>query len=165
MSRQRKMSDKGKKIRENSKDHHTLLALLFSARARRDGEISEPTCKNLVTTYKEFVKAVVAYQKKVNNMIKVKSSLKLDDDLEQRRKLIVHSFSLARNIHATGNNFHISEESDLKVGAEFLQLSTALSLQQQKRLKKMCATIRNASSYVEKMKLNEEREKLAKVMM
>lgn len=55
-------------------------------------------------------------------MLKVENSLKLDKDLEQRRKVIVHSFSLARNIYTTGNNFHPSEESDLKPGAEFLEV-------------------------------------------
>ncbi|KAI3500143.1 hypothetical protein L1887_35960 [Cichorium endivia] len=142
-----------------------IMGLQFHPERMRklaSNEFDYPGCP---AAYKEFVKAVVAYQKKVTNMIKVQNSLKLDKDFEQRRKLIVHSFSLARNIFATGNNFHISEESDLRIGAEFLESNTALSLQQEKRLKQMGATVRNASSYVEKMKLNEEREKLARVMM
>ncbi|CAI9282648.1 unnamed protein product [Lactuca saligna] len=125
-------------------------------------EFDYPGCP---AAYKEFVKAVLAYQKKLNNILKVENSLKLDKDLEQRRKVIVHSFSLARNIYTIGNHYHPSEESDLKPGAEFLESNTALSLQQEKRLKQMGATVRNSSSYMEKMKLNEEREKLARVMM
>ncbi|GKD43110.1 hypothetical protein Tco_1267755, partial [Tanacetum coccineum] len=39
----------------------------------------------------------------------------------------------------------------------------ALSLQQENRLKQMGATVRNASSYMERLKLNEQREKLARV--
>nr|KAJ0223428.1 hypothetical protein LSAT_V11C200063630 [Lactuca sativa] len=77
----------------------------------------------------------------------------------------IHSFSLLRNTYATGHSFHPSEESDLKSGAEFLESNTTLSLQQEKRLKQMGATVRNSYSYMERMKLNEEREKLARVMM
>ncbi|KAK1576207.1 hypothetical protein Q3G72_011888 [Acer saccharum] len=40
--------------------------------------------------------------------------------------------------------------------------NTALSLQQEKRLKQMGATVRNGGSYIERLKLNEEREKLAR---
>ncbi|KAL4582512.1 hypothetical protein LXL04_007062 [Taraxacum kok-saghyz] len=125
-------------------------------------EFDYPGCP---AAYKEFVKAVVAYQKKLNNMSKVEYSLKIDEDLEKKRKVIVHSFSLARNIYVKGNSFHSVEESDLNPGAEFLESNTALSLQQENRLKQMGATVRNASSYMEKMKINEEREKLARVMM
>lgn len=42
-----------------------------------------------------------------------------------------------------------------------LQSNTALSVQQEKRLKQMGATVRNAGSYVERLKLNEERERMA----
>lgn len=45
------------------------------------------------------------------------------------------------------------------------QSNRALSLQQEHRLKQMGATVRNASSYMEKLKLNEEREILARVEM
>lgn len=40
-----------------------------------------------------------------------------------------------------------------------------MSVQQEKRLKQMGATVRNAGSYVERLKLNEEREKMARNMM
>lgn len=46
-----------------------------------------------------------------------------------------------------------------------LQANTALSLQQEKRLKQMGATVRNASVYMERLKMNEEKEKLARTMM
>lgn len=46
-----------------------------------------------------------------------------------------------------------------------LQSNTALSLQQEKRLKQMGATVRNASSYLQRLKMNEEREMLAKNVM
>lgn len=44
----------------------------------------------------------------------------------------------------------------------YLQSNTALSLQQETRLKQMGATVRNASSYSQRLKLNAERESLAK---
>lgn len=43
-----------------------------------------------------------------------------------------------------------------------MQSNTALSLHQKTRLKQMGATVRNASSYLERLRLSEEREKLAR---
>ncbi|KAM0068119.1 putative peptidase C26, gamma-glutamyl-gamma-aminobutyrate hydrolase PuuD [Helianthus debilis subsp. tardiflorus] len=51
------------------------------------------------------------------------------------------------------------------VGFELLQSNIALSVQQENRLKQMGATVRNASSYMERLKMNEEREKLARAVM
>lgn len=42
------------------------------------------------------------------------------------------------------------------------QANTALSLQQENRLKQMGATVRNASTYIERLKMNEERERVAR---
>nr|GFB90875.1 putative glutamine amidotransferase GAT1_2.1 [Tanacetum cinerariifolium] len=108
--------------------------------------------------WQEFVKAVVAYQKKLNSTTKVPQSLKLDKELEQKRNVIVRSFSLARNLYEGGDNGRkLLKESDLKPGAEFLEVYVLL--------KQMGATVRNASSYMERLKLNEQREKLARVVM
>ncbi|GJW97211.1 putative glutamine amidotransferase [Tanacetum coccineum] len=85
--------------------------------------------------------------------------------MEQKRRVIVRSFSLARNLYEGGDNGSKLKESDLKPGAEFLESNIALSLQQENRLKQMGATVRNASSYMERLKLNEQREKLARVVM
>lgn len=46
-----------------------------------------------------------------------------------------------------------------------LQSNTALSLAQEARLMQMGATVRNASSYLEKLKMNEEKEALARKVM
>ena len=46
-----------------------------------------------------------------------------------------------------------------------MQSSTVLSLQQENRLKQMGATVRNAGSYIERLRMNEEREDLAKNVM
>ena len=45
------------------------------------------------------------------------------------------------------------------------QSNTAMSLQQEKRLKQMGATVRNASSYLQRLKMNEEREMVARGIM
>lgn len=60
---------------------------------------------------------------------------------------------------------HPSKESDLDAGAEFLESNTALSIQQEARLIEMGATLRNGCSYLEKLKMNEEREVLARKIM
>jgi hypothetical protein len=43
--------------------------------------------------------------------------------------------------------------------------TAALSVQQEKRLKQMGATVRNASGYINRLKLNEEREATARALM
>ncbi|XVF44211.1 hypothetical protein PTKIN_Ptkin02bG0102700 [Pterospermum kingtungense] len=43
--------------------------------------------------------------------------------------------------------------SELGVGANFLEANTALSLQQEKRLKQMGATVRNGCIYKERLKM------------
>ncbi|GLU01587.1 hypothetical protein SLE2022_188900 [Rubroshorea leprosula] len=60
---------------------------------------------------------------------------------------------------------HPSKESELQAGAEFLESNTDLSIQQENRLKQMGATVRNAGSYIERLKQNEERERLTRNMM
>lgn len=47
----------------------------------------------------------------------------------------------------------------------WFQANTALSLQQEKRLKQMGATVRNASAYMERLKMSEERKRVAKAVM
>lgn len=69
------------------------------------------------------MKAVVAYQKKLNGSTRVPKSLKLDQEMEHKRKMIVRSFSLARNLYAAGHGIHPSyKESELAAGAEFLEV-------------------------------------------
>ncbi|KAL2329522.1 hypothetical protein Fmac_017103 [Flemingia macrophylla] len=115
--------------------------------------------------YKEFVKAVVAYQKKLNNLASIQKPVKLNKEMENKRKIIVRSFSLAKNLYNAGRGTNGTKESELQAGAEFLESNTALSVQQENRLKQMGATVRNAGSYIERLKLNEEREKLARNVM
>eukprot|EP01018_Ginkgo_biloba_P026150 Gb_40637 [translate_table: standard] len=130
--------------------------------------------------YKEFVKAVVAYQKKLMSSTEEGKAVKLDVQLEKQRKRIVRSFSLAKimyedHTHMQKNNHMVHQDvdegqrlqtnSDLEPGALFLQLSAALTMEQEKRLKQMGATVRNSNSYLEKLKLNKEREESARKLM
>ncbi|KAI3808465.1 hypothetical protein L1987_24416 [Smallanthus sonchifolius] len=149
----------------NPEEGKFIMGLQFHPERMRKANSDEFDYPGCTAAYKEFVKAVVAYQKKLNSIKKVPSSLKLDKELEQKRNVIVRSFSLARNLYEGGDNVRQLKESDLKPGAEFLESNIALSLQQENRLKQMGATVRNASSYMERLKMNEEREKLAKVVM
>lgn len=52
----------------------------------------------------------------------------LDKEMEKKRKSIVRSFSIARNIYKSGNEFNSSKESELEVGAEFLEVSILLNV-------------------------------------
>ncbi|XP_076952556.1 putative glutamine amidotransferase GAT1_2.1 [Bidens hawaiensis] len=152
----------------NPEEGKFIMGLQFHPERMRKPNSDEFDYPGCTAAYKEFVKAVVAYQKKLNAIKRVPTSLKLDKELEQKRKVIVRSFSLARNLYEEGdnnNNNRQRKESDLKPGAEFLESNTALSMQQENRLKQMGATVRNASSYMERLKMNEEREKLARVVM
>lgn len=111
------------------------------------------------------MKAVVAYQKKLERSAAVASPVKLNQEIEKQRKIIVKSFSLAKNLYTHGHGFPSSRESELKAGADFLVSNTALSQQQETRLKQMGATVRNGGSYIGRLKLNEEREQMARSVM
>lgn len=111
------------------------------------------------------MKAVVAYQKKLNRSTTVAAPVKLDQEMEKQRKIIVRSFSLAKNLYTHGHGFPSARESELKPGADFLESNTALSQQQETRLKQMGATVRNGGSYIGRMKLNKEREHVARTVI
>lgn len=146
----------------NPEEGKFIMGLQFHPERMRRPDSDEFDYPGCPAAYKEFVKAVVGYQKKLNSSTSVPNPLKLDPEMEKKRKVIVRSFSLARNIYAGGNGRNPSEESELEPGAEFLESNTALSFQQEQRLKQMGATVRNASSYSQRLKLNAERERLAK---
>lgn len=73
------------------------------------------------------MKAVIAYQKKKANntsMNHPRSAVpKLDQEMENRRKIIIRSFCIAKDIYVAKFNMPPSlEESDLEAGAEFLEV-------------------------------------------
>lgn len=77
----------------------------------------------MATISQEFVKAVIAYQKKLNCSTDLpQRPLKLDKEMEKRRKIIVRSFSIAKDMYTTGCGMNPSKESELAAGAEFLEV-------------------------------------------
>ncbi|XP_031123633.1 putative glutamine amidotransferase GAT1_2.1 [Ipomoea triloba] len=151
----------------NPEEGKFIMGLQFHPermRAHDLGSFDYPGCS---MAYQEFVKAVRAYEKKLSGSRRMEKDIKLNNELESKRKSIVRSFSIAKDMYSTGrgNNNVSIQESELKAGAEFLEENTALSLQQEKRLKQMGATVRNGSVYIERLKMTEEREKMAKAVI
>ncbi|KAL2571183.1 hypothetical protein GLYMA_18G294300v4 [Glycine max] len=149
----------------NPEEGKFIMGLQFHPERMRKPDSDEFDYPGCPFAYKEFVKAVVAYQKKLNNLASVQKPIKLNKEMEIKRKIIVRSFSLAKNLYNTGRGTNSSKQTELEAGAEFLESNTALSVQQENRLKQMGATVRNAGSYIERLKLNEEREKMARNLM
>ncbi|XP_048129382.1 putative glutamine amidotransferase GAT1_2.1 isoform X2 [Rhodamnia argentea] len=142
----------------NPEEGKFIMGLQFHPERMRKPDSDEFDYPGCPSAYQ----AVIAYQKKLISSTSVSRPLKLDQEMEKKRRMIVRSFSLAKNLYTTGQGLNPSKESELRAGAEFLESNTALTLQQEKRLKQMGATVRNAGSYIERLKLNEEREKMAR---
>jgi hypothetical protein len=152
-----------------------IMGLQFHPeRMRKPGsdEFDYPGCAK---AYQEFVRAVVAYQAKLaaaaargRNAVTALAAPKLSHDMEKQRKVLVRSFSLAKNMYFGGEQKPAEvERRDLDAGAEFLETAAAaLSSQQEKRLKQMGATVRNASGYLNsRLKVSEGREAAARALM
>jgi hypothetical protein len=157
-----------------------IMGLQFHPeRMRKPGsdEFDYPGCAK---AYQEFVRAVVAYQAKLaaaaaargrNARTALAAMPKLSHDMEKQRKVLVRSFSLAKNMYFGGGDSQKpaaeAERRDLDAGAEFLETAAAaLSSQQEKRLKQMGATVRNASGYLNsRLKVSGDREAAARALM
>ncbi|XP_042506106.1 putative glutamine amidotransferase GAT1_2.1 [Macadamia integrifolia] len=149
----------------NPHDGKFIMGLQFHLERMRHPESDEFDYPGCPSAYQEFVRAVIAYQKKLNSSISLTKGLKLDKEMEKKRSIIVRSFSIAKEMYIAGREMPSDHKCDLEAGAEFLQSNKALSTQQEKRLKQMGATVRNAHLYLERLKLSEEREKLARSVM
>ncbi|GLU04702.1 hypothetical protein SLE2022_218380 [Rubroshorea leprosula] len=103
----------------------------------------------------EFVRAVIAYEKKLSSSSCVAKPLKLNQEMEKKRTIISQS----------GDRSQSGHETEVEIGAKYLEANIALSLQQEKRLKQKGATVRNASSYMRRLRMNEEKERIARVVM
>ncbi|XP_074289879.1 putative glutamine amidotransferase GAT1_2.1 [Silene latifolia] len=122
-------------------------------------EFDHPGCP---CVYQEFVKAVIAYQKKVTRATNGPKSLMLNNHVLEKKRRIVRSFSLARDIYSAGNGFNSIKESELNFGADFLATKTMLSEQQEIKLKEIGATVRNAFTGDNTVKVNEDKQKLTR---
>ncbi|KAK9106232.1 hypothetical protein Scep_023076 [Stephania cephalantha] len=153
----------------NPEEGKFIMGLQFHPERMRHPDTDQFDYPGCPAAYKEFVKAVIAYQKKLNSSASVPKGLKLNHEMEKKRKKIVKSFLLAKNMYNAGADTPPATQNklstDLEEGAEFLQSNTALSTQQEKRLKQMGATVRNADSIFGKLKMNEERQRVAKNVM
>lgn len=65
---------------------------------------------------------MVAYQTKVNSYANLNHAPKINQELEKKRKIIMRSFSLAKNLYAAGHDMPPSKEQDLEAGADFLEV-------------------------------------------
>ncbi|CAO2185552.1 unnamed protein product [Urochloa humidicola] len=156
-----------------------IMGLQFHPeRMRKPGsdEFDYPGCAR---AYQEFVRAVVAYQDKqlaaanapLGAATALPASPKVNKEVERRRKVIFRSFSLAKDMYLSGDRAAdakpAEERRELDAGAEFLESNTAaaLGVQQEKRLKQMGATVRNASGYLNSLKVSGGREAAARALM
>ncbi|XP_065881171.1 putative glutamine amidotransferase GAT1_2.1 [Euphorbia lathyris] len=146
----------------NPEEGKFIMGLQFHPERMRHQDTDAFDYPGCPAAYKEFVKAVIAYKKRINCVPKAN---KLNWELETKRKTIVRSFSIARIMYNSGRGMDFGQESELEIGAQFLEANTALSLQQENRLKQMGATVRNACAYRERLKMNEERERIARILM
>jgi gamma-glutamyl-gamma-aminobutyrate hydrolase PuuD len=98
-------------------------------RMRKEGsdEFDYPGCAR---AYQEFVRAVVAYQDKLAAAALVPRGVttKLSPEMQKRRKAIVRSFSLAKDLYVSGARTRPSEQRDLDAGAEFLEVTKHIRL-------------------------------------
>lgn len=69
------------------------------------------------------MKAVIAYKKKLSSSTQVPKTSKLNQEMEMKRETIVRSFSIAKNMYCSGEGMTAGHESELEVGAEFLEVS------------------------------------------
>ncbi|ONK68178.1 uncharacterized protein A4U43_C05F8440 [Asparagus officinalis] len=135
-----------------------IVGLQFHPERMRMPENDEFDYPGCPLAYQEFVKAVISYWKKTSTCTNPRSTTpKLDQEMEKRRKIIIQSFCVAKDIYTAKFDVPSSKGSEHEAGAEFVKSRTALSLQQEKRLKQMGATVRNASSYMEGVRKNEAR--------
>ncbi|PQP96662.1 hypothetical protein Pyn_39372 [Prunus yedoensis var. nudiflora] len=150
----------------NPEEGKFIMGLQFHPERMRQQDSDNFEYPGCAAAYREFVKAVGAYEKKLSqNSACVPKAPKLDQDQETKRNSIVKSFSIAKNMYSRRGIVSGKESDQLDVGAEFLEANTALSLQQEKRLKQMGATVRNASAYIQRLKMGEERERVAKAII
>ncbi|XP_021749491.1 uncharacterized protein LOC110715227 [Chenopodium quinoa] len=149
----------------NPEEGKFIMGLQFHPERMRHPSSDEFDYPGCPFAYKEFVKAVIAYQKKLSSQASVPKGPKLNKEQETKRRMIVRSFSIAKDMYISGRNSTVAvKESELEPGAVFLEENTAysvLSLQQEHRLRQMGATVRNGHGY-KKLKLKEEREKVAR---
>ncbi|KAL9230090.1 hypothetical protein vseg_005482 [Gypsophila vaccaria] len=149
------------------KEGKFVMGLQFHPeRMRQPGsdEFDHPGCP---CVYEDFVKAVIAYKKRVASATNVPKSLKSDLVVKRKKKrVLVRSFSLlASDTCSTEVGINPNEKYAFKVESDFLTFNTVMSQHEEKKLKEVGATVRNAFTYVNTLKVNGDKQKMAKKMM
>ncbi|GKU90276.1 hypothetical protein SLEP1_g4286 [Rubroshorea leprosula] len=112
----------------NPEEGKFIMGLQFHPERMRDQDSEKFDYPGCPAAYQEFVRAVTAYEKKLSSSTCVAKPLKLNQEMEKKRTIISQS----------------GHETEVEIGAKYLEANIALSLQQEKRLKQMGATVRNA---------------------
>ncbi|KAJ7296495.1 hypothetical protein O6H91_Y119200 [Diphasiastrum complanatum] len=147
-----------------------------------EGDFDYPGCPR---AYQEFVKAVLAYKRKLLAS-ENKGLQKLDGVMENQRQKLIRSFSAAKHMYeeqahvrkcpsshgstkalnALTRQSYEKSSRELELGAEFLQVNTEMSMQQViNRLKQIGATVRDSSILLQKLLLNEQLRNSAKMLI
>lgn len=106
----------------NPEEGKFIMGLQFHPERMRKNNSKEFDYPGCASAYQEFVRAVIAYQRKVNSSSSVSVPRKLDQEMERKRKIIVRSFSLAKSLYTAGDLKPRDKESDLEPGAQFLEV-------------------------------------------
>ncbi|RHN49675.1 putative gamma-glutamyl-gamma-aminobutyrate hydrolase [Medicago truncatula] len=133
----------------NPEEGKFIMGLQFHPERMRKPNSDDFDYPGCPYVYKEFVKAVIAFQKRLNTLTSVPKRMKLNKEIKNKRRIIMRSFSVAKKLYTTGRGKCSSKEWELEAGAKFLESNTAL--------KQIGATVRNAGSYMkqsEKMTKN-----------
>ncbi|CAL0317314.1 unnamed protein product [Lupinus luteus] len=109
----------------NPEEGKFIMGLQFHPERMRKPDSDEFDYQGCPFAYKEFVKAVIVYQKRLNGLTCVQKSLKLNKEMENKRKIIVRSFSVAKNLYGSGRGMSCLKECELKAGVEFLEVLNA----------------------------------------
>ncbi|KAA8532669.1 hypothetical protein F0562_032702 [Nyssa sinensis] len=106
----------------NPEEGKFIMGLQFHPERMRHPDSDDFDYPGCPSAYREFVKAAIAYGKKINGSTCVPKALKLDQELEKKRRRIVRSFSIARDMYSTGRGVLSAQQSELEAGAEFLEV-------------------------------------------
>ncbi|KAK6252691.1 hypothetical protein QUC31_014411 [Theobroma cacao] len=98
--------------------------LIYSLERMRQPDSDDFDYPQCACAYQEFVKAVIAYEKKLSSSVSVPKTLQLNQEMEKKRKIIVQSFSIASSMYTSGSRIISGQESELEVGANFPEVST-----------------------------------------
>ncbi|KAK6921701.1 Peptidase C26 [Dillenia turbinata] len=99
-----------------------IMGLQFHPERLRHPETDEFDYPGCALAFQEFVKAVIAYEKKLNSSTSIPKTVKLNQELEKNRMTVVSSFSIAKNMYNRKGGLSSYQDAELQPGAEFLEI-------------------------------------------